>query len=803
MQHRWRLDPQHRPGPIAWLVVAVAIAILISLVAAKDAHGAYVPVTQWGDDPPLGGEFESISEAATDPAGNVYLTDSGTNLVQKFDSSGNFLTSWGGFGFTPGKFNSPSGVAVDPASGSVFVLESTGGRVQKFDANGTFLTTWGSFGAGDGQLSNASALAVDQSGNVFVVDAGNKRVQKFSSSGSFLGKWGVFGSGDGEFREPVGIAIDSTGVVYVNDVTLGRVQKFDGNGTFLGKWNASGRHMDISADGVVYTVTLASVRRQDLNGAFLGESGGFGSGDGEFNGAAGIAVGAGGAVYVGDAILDRVQKFDSTGGFLSKWGIRYRSRDGQLRFPEHVAIGPNDGVYVADRGNSRVQKFGPNGAFISKWGTPGTGDGEFTGVFGIAIDAAGNVYTTEIGNGIAGSPQRVQKFDSSGNFLTKWGTPGAGPGQFDTPSGIAVSPANGDVYVVDRFNNRIQRFAPDGTFVSAWGSFGAADGMFRSPLGIAIDSDGQVYVADHSNARVQKFDANGNFISRWDVAAPSGIAVDNSGHVLVTTLFGPPQVMIHTTSGTLVTQFGSEGAGVGQFRQPEGIAVHPEGDIYVSDSGNNRIQEFRDNAGFPRPKAATPIHAPLVPAYDSCLTPNRRHASPLAFDSCSPAAPMSAFATAGTLDANGAAANMVGSVRLRTLVGSPTTPADEADVEVVASVDDVRNPTTLTDYTGELGLLLPLRITDRWNGNSFDRAATVTDLLLRVSAGCGATADPAIGSTCATTATLDALVPGTVPEGKRSNWQLGPISLSDGGPDGDAGTLQGNTPFAVQGVFVP
>jgi DNA-binding beta-propeller fold protein YncE len=94
-------------------------------------------------------------------------------------------------------------------------------------------------------------------------------------------------------------------------------------------------------------------------------------------------------------------------------------------------------------------------AFLFKFGSPGvTGDGEFDQPNGVAVDAAGNVYVVEYGY------HHIQKFTSSGAFLTKWGTPGTGDGQFQVPAGVAVDAAGKKVYVADQVNHRIQVFGP-------------------------------------------------------------------------------------------------------------------------------------------------------------------------------------------------------------------------------------------------------------------------------------------------------------------------------------------------------
>jgi DNA-binding beta-propeller fold protein YncE len=798
MHNRWRLDRHHRVGPLGWFAAAITIAILISLIAAKSAHGAYLPVTQWGNAPIQGGEFEGPTNVATDPAGNVYVLDGGgTGLVQKFDANGNFLTMWGGHGTTDGNFLVPLGIAAD-AAGNVYVVDNVGNvNVQKFDSNGNFLTKWGGSGSGDGQFSSPKGIAVDPSGNVYVMDSGNSRVQKFTSSGTFITKWGSFGTGNGQFQQAYGIATDSASNVYVTSTSNG-IQKFTSTGGFLAKWNGFGYGLGVSG-GIVTVASGNFVNRYDaVTGGYLSTLANFGSGDGEVNSAFGVAIGTGGQIYLADGGNYRIQRFDSSGSFTGKWGIRYRSADGQFRVPTDVAVDGAGNVYVADRENSRVQKFDGGGTFAANWGSAGTDDGQFRTLRGIAADSAGNVYTTEVGNSSSDPSNRVQKFDSSGNVVTTWGGGGTGPGEFTFAYGIAVSPLNGRVYVTD--GSRVEVFEPDGTFVSTFGSSGSGPGQFSGLRGIGIDAAGNVYVADNGNGRVQKFGPTGTFVAQWPVPLVSDVVVDGN-RVLAASY----QHVIYqfTTSGSAQGQFGVLGSAPGQFNAPEGLAVNSESDLYVADQGNNRVQMLRENQGYPRAKAATPLYAPLVPAYDACAIANRQHAGPLNFGSCSPPVQTSAFATAGTPDANAAAANMVGFVRLRVLTGNASTAADEADVELTVDVTDVRNSGGLTDYTGELGLSAALRTTDRLNGLARNGPATGVDADLSAPIGCASTPDTSIGSTCSLTTTLDTLVPGMVAEGARSIWRLGQIGVLDGGPDGDADTPTGNTVFARQGVFVP
>ncbi|MEK9145953.1 MAG: hypothetical protein AAB339_10115, partial [Elusimicrobiota bacterium] len=207
-----------------------------------------------------------------------------------------------------------------------------------------------------------------------------------------------------------------------------------------------------------------------------------GTANGEFITANGIAVDSSGNVYVVDQKNHRVQKFDNSGNFLTNWGS-FGSGNGQMNQPYSAAVDASGAVYVTDFFNSRVQKFDSAGNFLAKWGTSGSGNGQFSSLGGIAVDPSGNVYTAERGN------HRVQKFDSSGNFLAKWGSQGTTEGKFDAPWGVAAD-ASGNVYVADgsngisKKNHRIQKFDSSGNFLAKWGDLGTFEGLLNSPRGL-------------------------------------------------------------------------------------------------------------------------------------------------------------------------------------------------------------------------------------------------------------------------------------------------------------------------------
>jgi hypothetical protein len=272
------------------------------------ACGAFVAqIGSGGSDP---GELLFPNGVAIDVGGNVYVSNSGNQRIEKFTAAGAFVTSWGSFGTGDGQFNFPSDVAVD-ASGDVYVTDANNHRVQKFSGTGTFLTKWGTQGSGDGQFDSPGAVATDGNGDVYVSDTSNHRIQKFTSAGSFLTKWGVAGSGNGQFVFPRGIAVDAALTVFVADEVNGRVQTFTNTGTYVSQWGNSGPETEL------------------------------------LDHPTGLAVDTDGDVYVTEPSSTRVRKFTSIGVTLGRW----------MSSAQDIAVNAAGEVLVAEAGNHRVLKF--------------------------------------------------------------------------------------------------------------------------------------------------------------------------------------------------------------------------------------------------------------------------------------------------------------------------------------------------------------------------------------------------------------------------------------------------------------
>jgi len=223
-----------------------------------------------------------------------------------------------------------------------------------------------------------------------------------------------------------------------------------------------------------------------------------------------------------------------------------------------------------------------------------------------------------------------------------------------------------------------------------------------------------------------------------------------------------------------------------------------------SDGINLRVQSARrrDVVGFPRPKGATPVRAQLVPAFNACSTPNRTHGPSLVFPSCNPPVQTSSKLTIGAPEANLQPANFSGVVRFITVVGNSATETDEADVKLIVAIADVRNNPSLTDYVGPLTVNTDLQITDNSNSPEAPEPGTTQVQKFKFPVDCVSTISTTTGSTCNLNSTVDAIVPGTVTEGRRAVWQFGQVDVRDTGPNNIAGDGD-DVVYLRQGVFVP
>jgi DNA-binding beta-propeller fold protein YncE len=509
------------------------------------------------------GQFGAARAIAVDSVGRVYVADTPNNRVQRFSPDLACCTvasgykTWGTTGTGPGQFTMVYGITVGLGKGpggtpdTEVVYTTDGSRVQKFTTDGAFISQFG-----QGHLNQPRQLSVSPvTHNLYVVSARERQIVVFDQDGTEIDRFGGEGTGNGQFMGDIrGIDIDDDGYVYVSDDGNHRVQIFNASGGYLGQFGntspgtdqylTDARGLTVTHDGIVcvadewdyglkeYTVQLAG------NGAPNGASfsrfmfGGAAGAPG-FNSPRGIAVNdipghpSYGAIYAVDWWNQRLEKFDSAGNYVKKWGQRgTKTEPGSINFAWDAAIYPSNGnVYVANRESHEIEIFDANGNYVNRWGFRGTADGKFTFPQGVAFDPTNNtLVVADSGN------NRIQRFKilatSKGMWLATYGSKGSGAGQFGTPTGIDVAP-DGTIWVADTQNNRIQKRNPQN---GNWTTYSTANGLalgFKSPWGVTVDpSDGSIWVADTGRDRVVHMTETGDLIDVADKTTPGVGSMD-------------------------------------------------------------------------------------------------------------------------------------------------------------------------------------------------------------------------------------------------------------------------------------
>ena len=248
-----------------------------------------------------------------------------------------------------------------------------------------------------------------------------------------------------------------------------------------------------------------------------------------------------------------------------------------FRNPMDFALAPDDIIYVVNRSNeSRISgvrinivSLGDDGEeYISEFGTYGERPGQFVWPISIAVDKDVNVYVSDE------YLNRITIHDKDGEYLSHWGTHGSGDGEISSPSGLAIR--DDILFVVDSKNHRVQKFTLDGKYLGQFGSFGDGPGQLNRPWGIGLDKDGNVFVADWRNDRIQSFTADGKWLASFGQPGTGGDASVARKHGGIRLVPRP----------------------VGVFNRPTGVAVDKDGDIYVADWLNNRVQVLTPEGRF-------------------------------------------------------------------------------------------------------------------------------------------------------------------------------------------------------------
>jgi DNA-binding beta-propeller fold protein YncE len=690
-------------------------------------------IRSFGSNGSGNGQFSWTAGLAIDPSGNVWVDDYGNNRVQEFTESGQFLQKLGSEGTGNGQFKGPLNIAF--SAGNLYVVDYGNNRVQAFSMSGGYLGQFGSTGSGNGQFLSPWGIATDpRTGDLYVADYGNGRVQQFNPAGGYVAAFGSAGTGNGQFSGPTGVATGASGEIYAEDNGNNRIEKWtptsptqepippapsagtaavstleyhvpvSGSGLpnlspgEVAKWGQNEQN-DPSEGMALFppdkpmgwpaaTYERATIRYLDARGRTVNlaaPSGGIATT--EYNETNDVvrtlsADNRAAARKEGAKFLEVSKKLDTESTYneegtelLETLGPEHKVKlaaGGEVQARAHVVYHYDQGApeglhfglvtettdaaaYEGKEADPRTTKTSYSGsgscqghevsgwtlrkptstitdpggltlthttvydpctgnvlettspagnstsplAYSSKFGVYGAGKGQFASPKQIAADAKGNLWIADEAN------SRIDVVNESNEFVKmigwgvidgkaeletctkeattcKVGLAGSGNGQFKEPRGVALD-GKGNMWVVDTGNNRLQELTESGTFQKAVGSSGAGKLQFNSPRGVTIDSHGALWIADDKNSRLEKLNEKGEF------AEALGWGVTD----------GKAELEICTAEASKC-QIGTTGSGSGEFNEPKAQTFDAQGNLWVADGANNRLQEFNEKGEYVR-----------------------------------------------------------------------------------------------------------------------------------------------------------------------------------------------------------
>jgi sugar lactone lactonase YvrE len=641
------------------------------------------------------------TDVSTDPDGNLYIADYGNNRVRRVNRRGVIFTV-AGQGLSPVRDGSlasranldvPRDVVAD-AQGNLYVSDTANNRVRRVDLRGVITTVAGNgdyrFSGDGGPATQASldapgGVALDTAGNLYIADQFNHRIRKVDRSGVITT---VAGNGKGKFsgdggpatqaslNYPTDVSTDPDGNLYIADYYNSRIRKVDragvittvaGNG--LGLASSAGfdelegasicqQAEDVEAlrswcrtvesnESVAENIRRVKDGIREVGGTVSRTSALLGDGGpatlASLNYPIGVATDTDGNLYIADTFNNRVRRVDSRGvittvagnGDPDFSGDGGPATEASLYIPERMALDRDGNLYIVDTFNNRIRRVDTHGVITT---VAGNGDFAFSGDYGpatqarlssprgVAVDVHHNLYIADTFN------SRIRKVDRSGVITTVAGNFGAGFSGDGGPADQAnlnfpraiVQDREGNLYIADTGNDRVRRVDRSGVITTAAGtgaSTYSGDGLkatqatVNAPSGVASDPDGNLYIADTGNNRVRRvdrrgvittvagngddgFSGDGSPATRASLAAPQGVAVDAQGNLYIADT-GNNRVrrvdrsgVITTVAGDGVRAYSGDGLRAPQasLNAPSGVTLDTEGNLYIADTGNSRVR---------------------------------------------------------------------------------------------------------------------------------------------------------------------------------------------------------------------
>jgi sugar lactone lactonase YvrE len=667
----------------------------------------------------------TLSGTTMDPGGNIYITDTANSVIRRVDAVTGIISNFAGSGVACATSTGAQPVCGDtsPASsaklnkpgaaryheGSIYIVDTGDNRIRRVDLSTGIITTYAGGGSGTAtpdsktgkypvptavSIPSPQGIAWDSLGNMYYSQQnGQGRVNKIDPIANtvsyFAGNATCCYSGDGgdptkaQFNAPFGIVVDSQNNVYVSEAVNHIIRKItvatNTMSTYAGiQWNTSTQ----PTSGICAAATDAVGDGCPASQAYFGTL-------------AHMSIDGNGVIYIADSNNNRVRKIQpGTNGLaglvttIAGTGAATSGPDGSYGLNTAVdtpwdAQLTNDGaLMISERNIATVRVLrsintlpattvkstsSPLPVLVLTQASTGTFSLPANTDFNIGssptcapgVNVTGNVCATTVSfmptmAGLRSNP--LQFADSNGSMLQSVSGSGLAPrasllpGLISTYAGTgkagfggdgssalgallnmpaaAASDTKGNLYIADTANNVIREILANGMIKliagtgnpGSTGDTGAAtSATLNAPEGLAVDGAGNVYIADTGNNRIRYVDAlsgsistvagtgaagySGDFASPLTAQfndptglflTPGGLlyVADTGNNVIRSIAFGySPRVL--TTAGASTPGFNGDGgpATLAQLQSPKGIALDANGNMFIADTGNNRIRE--------------------------------------------------------------------------------------------------------------------------------------------------------------------------------------------------------------------
>ena len=638
---------------------------------------------------------------AVDYTGNLYIADLGNQRVRRVSPDGTITTIAGdgrkasspdGILAAQASLLSPRNLAVDDA-GTLYISEFEGHRVRRIGADGKVATAAGTGQAGyrgDGGvatgalISYPAGLALDRSGALYIADSGNNRIRKLYANGTIGTVLG--GSSSTALSGPIAVAVDSTGTIYTADASF-VVRSF----TIAGKWSdfAGTGAPVFSGDGGPAAKSSVTAVHELLAGPYNAN------------------------IYIADGVrlrwvdLNGVIRTCAGDGYARAVGDGLSATSAILNQPLAVALDAGGNLFIADTGTQRIRQVSPKGTISTAAGTGTAAVGADASManatplnspMGVAVDVAGNLLIADTYN------HRIRQVTADGRIRTVAGTGTGGYGvdgappltvALRGPRGLCTD-RGGTMYIADTSNHRVLRIPFGGVAQTVAGNGSPGDGgdggdarfaQLNQPSACHVDSYGNLYIADTLNHRIRKVSAGGTISTlagtgaagfsgdespgaAAQISGPLGVIADDTGTIYIADTGNhrvrmvTPDGVIHTIAGSGIPGFGGDNgaATAAQLWVPAGLTLDGAGDLYIADSGNQRVRRLVPDTA-------------VIPPDPIVLQPTLSVVNALGLQS-GPVAPgeiVSIFGNGlgpesgvpGTIDTTGLLANLVAGVEVR------------------------------------------------------------------------------------------------------------------------------------------